>query len=221
MVTKQTLTEQVYQYLKEEITNLSLLPGAKIDISGVAKRLGVSPTPVREAIHKLIHHGLVVARPYTGFFVIRLSPKDVEELFDLRKALELLGMRYVMQNLDKQKVEQLLHEVNQLVEKADNEELIEGVREFDEEFHLKFLIETSGNKWLTKMANGVIDLVKMTTRLTLNPLVACKEHKNILEAMKAKNPELASSLLERHLERSKRDAVEAAVKKAMLREHHL
>ena len=212
MVTKQTFTEQVYQYLKEEIVNLSLTPGTRIDISGIATKLGVSSTPVREAIHKLIQHGLVVAKPYTGFFVIRLSPKDVEELFDLRKALELLAMRYVMQNLNEQKVEQLLYKVNQLMREPCSRELINGVREFDEEFHLKFLIEMSGNRWLTKMANGVIDLVRMTTRMTLNPYVACKEHKEILEAMKAKNSELACSLLEKHLERSKQNAVEAVKK---------
>lgn len=209
MVTKQTLTEQVYRYLKEKITNMSLPPGTKIDISKVAQELGVSPTPVREAIHKLIQHGLVVSQPYTGFFVIRLSTKDVEELFDLRRALELLAMRYVMQNLDERKVEQLLYRVNQLIEKSNSGELVEGVREFDEEFHVKFLIETSGNRWLSKVANGVIDLVKMTTRMTLNPHVACKEHKDILEAMKAKNPELASSLLEKHLERSKTEAMKS------------
>ncbi|MCD6189688.1 MAG: GntR family transcriptional regulator [Thermococcus sp.] len=207
MVTKQTLTEQVYHYLKERITSLALPPGTKIDISGVAKQLGVSPTPVREAIHKLIQHGFVVAKPYAGFFVVKLSPRDVEELFDLRKAFELLGMRYVMQNLDKQRVEQLIHKVNQLMKKADDEELIKGVREFDEEFHLKFLIESSGSKWLARIANGVIDLIKMTTRMTRNPLVACKEHKDILEAMKAGNLELASSLLEEHLERAKQEAI--------------
>ncbi|HCZ07014.1 MAG TPA: hypothetical protein DHV12_07795 [Thermotogae bacterium] len=206
--------------MKNEITNLSLPPGTKIEINKITKKLGVSPTPVREAIHKLIQRGLVVARPYTGFFVVRLSPKDVEELFDLRKALELLAMRYVMQDLDEQKVEHLLYKIDRLIEKASNEELIEGVREFDEEFHLKFLIGTSGNRWLTKMANGVIDLVKMTTRMTLNPHVACKEHKDILEAMRAKKPELAGSLLEKHLDRSKQDAVEA-IKKAMLEGLHL
>lgn len=212
MVTKKTLTEQVYQYLREEITNLSLPPGTRIDISKVAKKLDVSLTPVREAIHKLIQHGLVVARPYTGFFVIKLSPKDVEELFDLRKALELLAMRCIMQNLDEQKVESLLSKVDRLIKKASGEEVIKGVREFDGEFHLRFLIETSGNKWLSKLGNGVVDLLKMTTRMTLNPYVACKEHKDILEAMKARDVKLARLLLEKHLDRSKQDAVEATKK---------
>ena len=206
MLIKQRLTDQVYEYLKKRITDLSLKPGEKIDIRKLADQLKISPTPVREAIHKLMEQGLVISRPYAGYFVIRLSPRDVEELFDLRKALEFLALEYVLQNPNKEFIDKLIEEVEALISIDDTLKLVDGVRSFDEEFHLRFLIEGSGNRWLVKVANGIIDLVKMTTRLTMNPRAACREHRDILKAIKDENGQRARQLLDAHLERSKEEA---------------
>ncbi|RKX55137.1 MAG: hypothetical protein DRP30_00370 [Thermotoga sp.] len=208
MLDKKRLTDQVYDYLKKMIIEFSLKPGEKIEIKKLSQDLSISPTPIREAIHKLIEQGLVVSKPYTGYFVVRLTPRDVEELFDLRKAFEFLGLEYVFQNFDSEKIEELSDRLKNLMKENDEQKLIDGVREFDEKFHIDFLIESSKNKWLMKLANGVIDLIRMTMHLTINPRTACKEHEEIIEAIKNMDRKKAKKLLDLHLERAKEDAIE-------------
>ena len=208
MLDKKRLTDQVYDYLKKMIIEFSLKPGEKIEIKKLSQDLSISPTPIREAIHKLIEQGLVVSKPYTGYFVVRLTPRDVEELFDLRKAFEFLGLEYVFQNFDSEKIEELSDRLKNLMKENDEQKLIDGVREFEEKFHIDFLIESSRNKWLMKLANGVIDLIRMTMHLTINPHVACKEYEEIIEAIKNMDRKKAKKLLDLHLERAKEDAIE-------------
>lgn len=206
MLNKRTLSDQVCEYLRKKITNVELKPGARIEPNDIAKELDVSVTPVREALYKLSQQGLIVVKPYVGFFVASLSPRDIEELFDLRRSLELLALDYVMRDPDVNRINQLLEKASCVATKA-GEELAQAIRDFDEEFHVNFLIKSSGNAWLSRLANGVIDLIKMTTRMTLNPYAASKEHKSILEAMMKLEIEEAKKALAAHLNRAKSEAV--------------
>lgn len=201
---KRTLANQVYDYLRDRIVNLSLKPGEKIDVKQLAHELSVSQTPIREALHKLVEQGLVEPRPYIGYFVTQLSPKDIQELFDLRKSLETLALKYALDTTDKGKLEELLKQLDNLER---NGFPIEDTRRFDEDFHLGLLIKGSGNKWLEKFANGVIDLIKLTTRLSVNPRAACAEHREILKAIVQLNLSKAVASLEAHLERSQHEAI--------------
>lgn len=206
MLNKQTLSDQVCEYLRKKITNVELKPGTRIEPNDVAKELGVSVTPVREALYKLSQQGLIVVKPYVGFFVASLSSRDIEELFDLRRSLELLALDYVMRNPDVKRINQLLEKANYVATKT-GEELAQAIREFDEDFHVNFLIKSSGNAWLSRLANGVIDLIKMTTRMTLNPYAASKEHIDIIETMVRGDLNGTRQSLIRHLERAKNEAV--------------
>jgi len=211
MLSRQTLADQVYEYLRKKITNVELEPGSRIDATQIAKELGVSITPVREAINKLSQQGLVIIKPYVGFFVANLTSKDIEELFDLRKSLELLALEYVMRSPDINYIDQLLQKANAILTET-GERLANAIRQFDEEFHVNFLIKASGNSWLTRLANGVIDLIKMTTRMTLNPYAASREHRAILEAMLTLDIDAAKDALITHLERAKNEAVHVIAK---------
>ena len=202
---KQTLAQQVYYYLRGRIVNLFLKPGEKIDVKQLSHELSVSQTPIREALHKLVEQGLVEPKPYMGYFVTQLSPRDIQELFDLRKSLETLALKYAISATDEGKLEELLKQLDNLER---NEFPIEDTRRFDEDFHLGLLINGSGNKWLAKFANGVIDLIKLTTHLSMNPRAACEEHRKILQAMLHHDLNTATKALEAHLERAKRDSIE-------------
>jgi len=201
---KRTLVSQVYDYLRDCIVNLSLKPGEKIDVKGLAQELSVSQTPIREALHKLAEQGLVEPKPYIGYFVARLSRRDIQELFDLRKSLETLALRYVHENVDEEKLKGLLKRLDDLEQRGFP---VKDTQRFDEDFHLGFLIKGSGNRWLEKFANGVIDLIKLTTRLSMNPQAACEEHRRILEAVGHRDLNTATKALETHLERAKKDSL--------------
>jgi len=170
----------------------------------------VSQTPLREALQKLAEQGLVVSKPYVGYFVIELTPADIEELFDLRRALEVLALEYVIKkgciNWDL-----LVHLQNWIarLDSAPGEDLVSEVRKMDEKLHLDLLIRGSQSQWLTKFANGIIDLIKLTTRLTMNPRAACREHRKIVEAIAGKDLKRATTALASHLERAKKEALTA------------
>jgi len=205
---KDTLVSQIYECLRKRIANFSLKPGERIDVKALAQELSVSQTPVREALHKLVEQGLVNAKPYVGYFVTRLTPEDVKELFDLRKAIEILALKYIiMENCDEKSLDELRKCADKLAQQRDLETLSEEVRTFDEDFHVNFLIRGSHNKWLAKLGNGIIDLIRLTTQLSLNPKTACEEHRKILDAIARRDLKTAASLLDAHLERAKHDSI--------------
>jgi len=211
-VEKRTLVSQAYSYLRDRIVTLSLKPGEKIDVRGLSQELSISPTPIREALQKLVEQGLVVAKPYVGYFVVELTPEDIRELFDLRKALECLALKYLLQQLDEKRLDEFSHKIVAIEEEMSKRDLskervIEKIREFDTSFHLDFIIKGANNKWLNRLANGILDLIRLTTYLTINPRAAQEEHKAILEALYERDLPKAIARLEKHLERSLEEAL--------------
>ena len=206
-IRKDTLVSRICEYLRERIANFSLKPGERIDVKKLAQELSVSQTPLREALHKLVEQGLVIGKPYVGYFVVKLTAEDIQELFDLRKAMEVLALKYIIKDVDKEALTELLVRTDELEQQEDGDALTQGVRKLDEDFHVGFLIRGSRNKWLAKLGNGVIDLVKLTTQLSLNPRVACAEHRAILNAIAKRDVGKAVSLLEAHIERAKHDSI--------------
>jgi DNA-binding GntR family transcriptional regulator len=92
------LTDEVTAQLRIAILNGSFAPGEKIRQADVARQLGVSRGPVREALRSLIAEGLVQDEPRRGTFVTTLSPDDVREIFDVRVALEVRAAQLVIAN---------------------------------------------------------------------------------------------------------------------------
>jgi len=90
------LTDQTYGVLKDQILRRQLAPGEKISIDDVAHALGVSRTPVTDALKRLASEDLVEIRPRIGTFVSELTARDVEELFDVRMAIELFAVDYII-----------------------------------------------------------------------------------------------------------------------------
>lgn len=88
-----TLTSRVYEVLKDKILSMELPPGTRLKDGELAEDLGVSNTPVREAIRQLEKDGSVETIPYRGNFVRKMSPEEVCETYDVRMVLEPLAVR--------------------------------------------------------------------------------------------------------------------------------
>jgi len=205
MLEKTTLADAAYQYLKESILDFDLQPGEQIPVTKIAQTLGISGTPVREALHRLIKEGLVEQKPYVGYFVRRLSVADIAELFELRKLLECFALERVFANGGFREV------VHQLLSDLDNIEKhgypVDKTRTFDIDFHIKFLLYRAGGHWLTKIVHNILDLITLTTRMSQNPQAACREHRTILEAIAEGNIEKAMAALQAHLNRAKAETI--------------
>src|SRR5579859_5765613 len=90
------LGDQVYTIIWEQIVNHTLRPGDKLSDLRLSEELGVSRTPIREALHRLSQDGIVRSESRRGFFVATFSSQDVSEIYDIRAALEVLAVRLAL-----------------------------------------------------------------------------------------------------------------------------
>ena len=95
VIQRRNLGDDVYQILWSRIVSRDLHPGDKLSDLRLSTELGVSRTPVREALHRLLQDGVIRAEPNRGFFVTSFSGRDIEEIFEIRAALEALALRYL------------------------------------------------------------------------------------------------------------------------------
>ena len=107
--------ERTYQHLKSNILSGHFNPGERLTEEHLAKKLGVSRTPIREALHKLESEGLIKSLATRGFIVSRDSKDEMEELFDLRAVLEGYLMRVICETISGE----TLNDLDQYVEKAE------------------------------------------------------------------------------------------------------
>ncbi len=93
-----TLSEQIYNSLRDEIISQNIKSGTKLTLEMLKARFSVSSTPIREALNRLIQDGLLTYQPNIGISVRRLEKKDIFELFQLSSDLECLAVRYCFEN---------------------------------------------------------------------------------------------------------------------------
>lgn len=196
------LRELVFEALRDAIISSALRPGERLMEVQLADELGVSRTPVREAIRKLEHEGLVVMIPRKGAYVADISLKDVAEIFDVRKALEALAAHRAAERANEEDLEQaerILVEYGECIEKLDMPRLIE----VDTQFH-ESIYHMAGNSRLKQMLNLLSEQVMRYRTMTLShgPRMrrALEEHRRIVEAIAGRDPERASRLAREHIE---------------------
>ncbi|MGH8164513.1 MAG: GntR family transcriptional regulator, partial [Rhodanobacteraceae bacterium] len=101
------LNERVYQHIRDVVVGGEMAPNARLDEQALADAMGVSRTPIREAIGKLTREGLVEYRPYQGNFIRAFTARQVNDLYEVRKALEMLAMRCAVPRLSDANVGEL------------------------------------------------------------------------------------------------------------------
>jgi DNA-binding GntR family transcriptional regulator len=99
---KQTSVERVYTFVRQGIMQFSLKPGESISDIAIAKRIGISRTPVREALRQLELEGLVLHTPHRGWMVRALQRDDVENIFEIKECLEAMLIRQATKKLTSQ-----------------------------------------------------------------------------------------------------------------------
>ncbi len=195
-------TDSTASLLRAEILNGSSAPGALLAESAVARRLGVSRVPVREALFALEREGLVEFSPTGRAFVKDLMPQDFEELFVLRLALEPLASRLAVQSL---KAEISLLEKNLAATRKARS--VQDVTLLDLDFH-QIILEASGNARLLKLwssLRGELELWlgrlhrshQLHTRETLQQTVDA--HQFIVESFKTQTPSGCERLMREHI----------------------
>ncbi|MGI9952558.1 GntR family transcriptional regulator [Moorellaceae bacterium AZ2] len=208
------LREIVFETLREAILSGQLKAGERLMEVQLAEEMGVSRTPVREAIRKLELEGLVVMVPRKGAYVAGISTKDITEVFEIRSALESLAAALACERITEEELEELerlLVQVAECVEKNDLETLIQ----VDTRFH-SVLYRASRNERLAQIINNLGDQIQRfrTTSLAAPGRMkeALEEHKALVEAITARNVELAQRLAQEHIENAENRMMEAIMK---------
>src|SRR5690606_19198359 len=130
-----------------------LPPDTQLEEQSLSERLGISRTPLRDAILKLIQDGLVVGIPYKGNFVKRFSPEEVEEIYEIRKLLEVKAIQLAVRYMTDEEAG-VITELVLSIDKAQEQNDIETISDLDRRFHFK-IAQFSRNRVLINFLNTI------------------------------------------------------------------
>ncbi|WP_448536554.1 GntR family transcriptional regulator [Pseudothermotoga sp.] len=202
-IERRSLKEEVLTKIKEFITKGRYVPGQRIVIDALAKELGVSVTPVREALHHLAAEGLVSVEPRKGFTVKKWEPKEIEDLLYLRMYLEKLACRLFIEKASERDIEELSMIVKQMDDAVQNSDL-EALTRFNSQFHDK-IVQGSGNEELLKIMESLGTKLHRVRILSLSypgrMEQSCIEHRAIFDAIVERNIALAEERVEEHIKK--------------------
>lgn len=197
------LRQSVYESLIELVIGGRLQPGQHLVETDLARQLGVSRQPVREALHRLEAEGWVDLRPNQGAFVHVPTDQEVDELLDVRELLEAETARLAARSADLGAVAGLravCHEGEAAIEAGD----VEGFITANNNFHAA-LAELAGNAVLAELTGIVSRRVRWYYRLVAptRGQASCAEHLQLLEAIQARDEERAAKAARHHTERTR------------------
>lgn len=205
------LREVVFETLREAIINGTLKPGDRLMELQLAEQMGVSRTPVREAIRKLELEGFVAMVPRKGAYVSDISVKDVVDIFEVRAALEGLAAGLTAERITEEELDDLektLFETSEIISGDD----INAIVESDNNFH-EIIYRASRNQRLTSIITLLHEQIQRFRATSLampgRTKNAIEEHKKIVEAISERNVELAQTLAREHIENAEQSFLRA------------
>lgn len=226
--TRSNLALQAYEHIHRKLSLGELPVGSKLPEVALAQEIGVSRTPVREAVAQLESEGFLVQIPNTGSFVRLMERDELNELFGFRMHLESYALELVMQ-LHQDKLIEHLHRICDrmlaLLEKHRNPNLRKKTsspfsfgkdwHQLDSQFH-ELLLESAQNRWIHRVSGQLHlmsrifipgraigkeeDALHRATR-------TCQEHQSITQAIKEQNLAMGQRVLKEHIDHGRREAI--------------
>jgi DNA-binding GntR family transcriptional regulator len=216
-IERRNLGSDVYRILRDRILRQELKAGEKLSDLRLSNELGVSRTPIREALHQLVQDGVVIAEPNRGFFVATFSQRDLEEIFELRLALELFAIRRIELQDRKDELERALFELEHVERLLRNAKTPAAIREAadaflktDRGFH-SWLISTANNKRLNAIINSIWTQIAIFQQIDSSIpdwiLEAVEEHRKVIGKLLKEDVEGAAIVMEEHLHNMQREVL--------------
>lgn len=204
-----SIRERAYEVIRDEILDGRILPGSRMVETQLAKLMGISRTPVREALHMLEMEGLLEAIPRVGYRVKGIGWNEVVEICEIRAVNETLAALWAMERItpgELQALDDNLAVSESMVKKGDSKSFIDC----DAEFH-EILVRSSGSRRLLELCKLLrrhmlryrIESVGLPKAASL----AIGDHRRILDCVKRKDKEGVESAIRAHLEQAKEDVL--------------
>jgi len=204
-------SEKAYQMIKDKIVTLELKPLTVLDELRLMDDLQLGRTPVREALHRLKTESLVIIAPRRGMFVANISITDLQKIFELRIPFE----GYCVQLAAQRATEAQLAQMEELVRRPDGliNAQVRELMDVDMRLH-KLMYEASDNEILADVLSRLYTLSQRLWYLGLDRLadfkVSIENHREIVQALRARNGALAEILIQQHIE-SFQQAIKAVI----------
>ena len=197
----QPVNQQVYTQILELIHSRVLAPGSRLDEQSLAAEMGVSRTPLREAIGRLAEKGAVEYRPYQGNFIRTFTTREVRDIYDVRRALEELAIRLTAARMTDEKlatIRAILDDIEAAMARGD----VETVNAADRRFH-DAIAQFSDNETLIASIEDLSHQVQIIRMMAnQNPEVVSRtamQRAEILAALESRNADEAAYLIGRHI----------------------
>ena len=192
------LYEEVAELLRQRIFSRELEPGSWIDELRIAENLGISRTPLREALKVLAAEGLVTMKVRRGAYVTEVSEKDLRDVYHLLALLESDAARVVAERGTEAQLAELQAQQQALAAAVNDRDRF---FEINEAFH-SLLLDMSDNKWRTQMVADLRKVMKLNRHHSLFKSgrieQSLAEHRAIVQALLAREPELAAQRMAEH-----------------------
>lgn len=202
-IDKQSISQDLVDHIKQMILNGELNMGDRIVETRVAKDLGISQTPVREAIRQLCGEGILIVVPNKGPMVRTFDLKDVYEIYSLRSVTEGMAIRLATFNAADEDIESLKQFYEEMRRKVDDS-TVDTLLSDSLHIH-QTIMKLSNHSRLIETYDSIAFQISMVNRILGNESTKRKEveqHQELVEALASRDPEHAEKTMRRHIYRS-------------------
>ncbi|HEY9086825.1 MAG TPA: GntR family transcriptional regulator [Anaerolineaceae bacterium] len=205
------LADQAYQAIRAEILSTRLMPGQQIQQGQLAEKYSLGMTPVRDALQRLAHEGLVQAVPRTGYIVSSITFSDVRELYEIRGLLEIAAVRLVVARATDSQLSALAEQANFSYVYSDHEDYSRFL-ERNKEFHCA-VAALAGNRRLTETLERTLDGLTRVFHFGLDLRDSAdemrSEHLTLVDALLRRDADAAAEITSSQISRSIQRVMEA------------
>jgi GntR family transcriptional regulator, rspAB operon transcriptional repressor len=204
------ISEVSYDLIKEKITSKEFAPGTRLNLDAIEKQLGISRTPLKQALDRLALEGLVEILPRSGTFVSNPSPEEISESFEVRCALEIYAVGLAAQWIRAEELENLkalLKQLQELFAEQDLNDFYPRYVETDHLFHHQIIVIARNKRLLQAFEHENVhaQMARIRYRHPEGELeLVQEEHERILAALAARDTGAARLAMEAHLQRARR-----------------
>ncbi len=202
---KKSFTDVAYEKIRELILSEEIEPGEVVSENQLAEYLNMSRTPVREAIRRLEADGILVSRQGYGTVLKMLTLKDIEDIFEVREAMELIAAETAIHNITKEEIQELKEKLMNLLERFHRGEIIEK-REFtkiDGEIH-DLIVRRSDNEYVKVLMERIyfnVDRYRcISYKVSLDLEESTGQHLDLLQCMEERDIEKFTKHLKKHIQ---------------------
>ncbi len=213
---KQSRAESLYLTVKNMAIVFEFKPGERINEIALARRLGASRTPLREALNRLAAEGFLVTKQDRGFFCRELKPREMFELYQSRTILEVAAVRLACELATEQEVVDLADTLDHNTP-AEGSLNINELEKLDEYFHEQ-IVRLSRNMELSRTLENINARIRYFRWVDMDSkrIKTQKDHRDIIKALIMRDADLAATLMEEHISR-RLDQITAAIKESYSR----